>query len=1032
MFYKNNSSERLDMNLFKNPPREYRGAPFWAWNCELEKDMLLKQIDYLKEMGFGGFNMHSRAGMATEYLSDEFMCLVKACRDKAEKEHMLAWVYDEDRWPSGFAGGYVTKTKKFRHKTLMFSEHKVDFVSKERGTQEGKPYLLAVFDITLNSDGTLKNYKMIGENEKAEGIKRYAYVKTSDESGMWNNQTYVDALSEEAIQEFIEITYECYKKNVGKSFGKTIPAIFTDEPQLSYKKVLSFAQSHEDVEIPWTTDFDKTYMKMYHDDIISKIPEIFWDLPNGKISVSRYRYHDHICERFTQNYADRCGKWCEKNGIALTGHMLSEQTLWSQTQATGEVMRAYRSLGIPGIDMLCDNIEITTAKQTQSAVHQYGREAMLSELYGVTGWGFDFRGHKFQGDWQAALGVTIRVPHLSWVSMKGCAKRDYPATFNYQVPWYKEYPYVEDHYARLNTVLTRGKPIVDVAVIHPIESYWLHWGPSDSCFDIRSQIEENFQNLAKWLITGMVDFDYISEALLPQQVGEITDRLTVGEMKYKTIIVAGCETIRKTTLDILNNFKENGGRVIFIGECPTHIDAVRSNGILPLYGNCEKVNFDRNEIIDLLNEERTAEILDKNGEKVRNLVQNYRQDGNIKWLFLAHIEKTETPDVPKAENLTIVLNGSYMPKIYNTINGSVEDAEFETKNGKTYIYKRIYAHDSILLRLENGEGSNISKKSTDKTWYKTIDFKNNVEYKRDEDNVLLLDMAEYSLDGDAFKSKEELIVIDDKCRNILGFPRANGTDTQPWVRGKEVIEHYVVLRFKVSSVEEIENTYIAAEEAEQIIFNGEKISLEPIGYYVDESIIKYKLGKLKKGVNVIEVQVPIGKRTSVENMFLLGDFDVYVRGCETFITKPSEKIGFADISKQGLAFYGGNISYKATFKLEKESDIQIRASRYRGATMKVYVDDKDAGMICYAPYILDVDKLKKGIHTVEFKVYGNRENTFGPLHSCSYDKWYGPKRWYDYEKNKNVSDEALQGTEWTYEYNLKPQGLLSSPVIYVY
>ncbi|MBR2850231.1 MAG: tRNA-guanine transglycosylase, partial [Clostridia bacterium] len=95
--------------------------------------------------------------------------------------------------------------------------------------------------------------------------------------------------------------------------------------------------------------------------------------------------------------------------------MMAESTLDDQTSYAGEVMRAYRSFGIPGIDMLCGFFEFTTAKQCQSAVRQYGRSGMLSELYGVTGWDFDFRGHKLHGDWQAALGVTVRVPHLSWV-----------------------------------------------------------------------------------------------------------------------------------------------------------------------------------------------------------------------------------------------------------------------------------------------------------------------------------------------------------------------------------------------------------------------------------------------------------------------------------------------------------------------------------------------------------------------------------------------------------------------------------------
>ena len=105
-----------------------------------------------------------------------------------------------------------------------------------------------------------------------------------------------------------------------------------------------------------------------------------------------------------------------------------------------------------------------------------GREGVTCEIYGVTGWDFDFRKHKLSGDWQAALGVTFRVPHLTWVSMEGEAKRDYPASIGKQSPWYREYKELETYFARLNTVLTRGKPVVQVGVIHPVESYWMYWG----------------------------------------------------------------------------------------------------------------------------------------------------------------------------------------------------------------------------------------------------------------------------------------------------------------------------------------------------------------------------------------------------------------------------------------------------------------------------------------------------------------------------------------------------------------------------
>ena len=196
---------------------------------------------------------------------------------------------------------------------------------------------------------------------------------------------------------------------------------------------------------------------------------------------------------------------------------------------------------------------------------------MLSELYGVTNWDFDFRGHKLQGDWQAALGVTVRVPHLTWTSMAGEAKRDYPASIGSQSPWYREYSYLEDHFARVNTAMTRGKPLVRLGVIHPIESYWLYWGPKNQTSGIREEMDANFRHLTEWLLYNTIDFDFLCESLLPLLTGQTEDtgssfpRLKVGEMEYDAVLVSNCHTLRSTTLNILEKFKQQGGRVIFTG-----------------------------------------------------------------------------------------------------------------------------------------------------------------------------------------------------------------------------------------------------------------------------------------------------------------------------------------------------------------------------------------------------------------------------------------------------------------------------------
>ena len=151
MLYPENKKPALDESTFRNPPSEYRAAPFWAWNCELSEDQLLREIDQMKEMGMGGFHMHVRTGMSTTYLSDEFMHLIRACTDKAKQEKMLAYLYDEDRWPSGAAGGYVTKDEAYRARHLLFTpvpyeedsaEHEA-LDSSARASRKGNGELLA-------------------------------------------------------------------------------------------------------------------------------------------------------------------------------------------------------------------------------------------------------------------------------------------------------------------------------------------------------------------------------------------------------------------------------------------------------------------------------------------------------------------------------------------------------------------------------------------------------------------------------------------------------------------------------------------------------------------------------------------------------------------------------------------------------------------------------------------------------------------------------------------------------------------------
>lgn len=1033
MLYPKNTEKQLCKELFKNPTSEYRGAPFWAWNSKLNKDLLIKEIGYLKEMGMGGFHIHCRSGMATEYLGNEFMDLVKTCNDKAKENDMLCWLYDEDRWPSGAAGGLVTREEKYRSRFLVFTPKPNSGIISEdsihdssaRAQRSNNRKCLGIYEVILEN-GYLAYYRKLGDGEEPKAGAKiwYAYLEVAGNSPWFNNQAYVNTLDKEAIKKFVEITHERYFEAVGGEFGKSIPAIFTDEPQFSHKETLGFAEEEKEVILPFTDDFEETYKNTYGDSILEKLPELFWELPRGEVSLTRYRYHDHVSECFTSSFADIIGNWCKEHGIMLTGHMMEEPTLSSQTRALGEAMRSYRSFQLPGIDMLCDFREYTTAKQAQSAAHQYGSPGVLSELYGVTNWDFDFRGHKLQGDWQAALGVTVRVHHLAWVSMNGEAKRDYPASIGYQSPWYKEYALIENHFARVNTAMTRGKAHIKVGVIHPIESYWLHFGPEEQTAIICEEMENNFKNITEWLLFGLIDFDFISEALLPSQckVEEMAP-IRVGEMAYDVILVPGCETLRESTIERLEAFNNAGGRVVFLGEPASLVNARKSNRVQALVKNCVCIPFARTKLMETLQEYRDIDIRKENSSRTDGLIYQMREDGDRRWLFICHAKKMSNPDIASMERISIRVKGRWRPVVYETLTGEINTCAARVYKGETWITHEFSQHDSLLLCLETGEPEASYEVHEDKPGInKEIYLDSPVPVTLSEPNVLLLDLAEYSFNKGPWYPREEVLRIDNEFRKKLGYPLRMEALAQPWVNpAVEEPVNLLSLKFSIDSEIEVENSYLALEGAEntEIIVNGTRVESIIEGFFVDECINKVKLPPMAKGKSEIILNIPFASKTNVEWCYLLGNFGVKIEGSRAKIIEPVQTLTFGSWVNQGLPFYAGNVTYNCSMEC-KDGELQLEASHYRNTLLSVALDGEEKGKLVFAPYKLKLGRVSKGKHSIDITAYGNRVNAFGAVHNCSRSTtWFGPSAW------------RSEGNCWSYEYQLKEMGILISPKVRV-
>lgn len=1032
--------EKWTLEEFENPPAYYRGAPFWAWNNRLDREQLVKQIGYFREMGMGGFHIHCRVGLDTPYLGEEFMEAVAACEQEGERLGLYTYLYDEDRWPSGAAGGLVTREKAYRsrHLLLVPAAYKVSENEQRR--------LLARYEICLE-EKCLKRYRRLPAQETGRNVWEL-YLEIADPTPWHNNQTYVDTLNKKAIQKFIDVTHEAYASLLGEKFGKAVPSIFTDEPQFHRKETLDYADEEKELRIPYTDGFDEFYRERFGEDFLESFPEVIWELPGEEISRARYRYHEGIAELFAASFADTIGDWCGRHGLMLTGHMMEEPTLLSQTSALGEAMRSYRSFQLPGIDMLCDWREYTTAKQAQSAAHQYGRQGVLSELYGVTDWDFDFRGHKLQGDWQAALGVTRRVPHLSWASMEGEAKRDYPASIFYQSPWYREYRSVEDHFARVNTAMMRGKPVVRVGVVHPIESYWLHFGPKEQTAQVREVLEQQFREITEWLLFGTVDFDFLAESLLAEQEVSCRDgRLQVGCMQYDVVLVPGCDTLRSTTLGYLRQFAESGGAVIFAGKVPEYIDAERDPAGKRFAESCRRIPMSRTALLRELEAYRELEIRRPDGTRANQFLYQMREQDGERWVFIANGRKPENQDLPQRIRYQIRLRGEWNAVVCNTLDGRLYSCDSKAENGWTGFSHVLDIHDSLLLyllpldkkpetvfggKLHRGGGTKaIQEKVSDdgQAGWSVSGFvrKSGIRlpqprsFALEEENALLLDQCEYCVDGGEWQECDEILRIDNRLRAAFGYPKRMEAWPQPWVQDKsQKPSHRVSLRFRVDSEIACEHVRLALENAEnaEIFWNGAKLEKVRCGWYVDESISKIELGSVSPGENTLVVSYPWGERTNLEWMYILGDFGVRAAGRHASIIRLPEKLYFGDYTVQGLPFYTGNVRYTIPFEAP-EGSYGMQVSYFRAPLLKAAVDGGEWKQIAYAPYEISLGKLAAGPHKLEIVCFGNRFNGFGAVHCCDETiEWMGPNAW------------RTEGERYSYEYQLKRAGILKTPVIY--
>ena len=333
--------------------------------------------------------------------------------------------------------------------------------------------------------------------------------------------------------------------------------------------------------------------------------------------------------------------------------------------------------------------------------------------------------------------------------------------------------------------------------------------------------------------------------------------------------------------------------------------------------------------------------------------------------------------------------------------------------------EEFYGYDSKLYKLCEGKADIETSKKVDfigegKATASVVD------YELSEENVLLLDMAEFKLENEeTFSPKEEILRLDNVCRKKIGLRERGGAVVQPWVYGEQEPVTKVTLKYTFQSDINYVGAMLALEDADkaEITFNGNKVDNKIIGNFVDISIFKVQLPEIVKGENTLVITLPFGSSSNLENVFVLGKFGVNLCGNMATITELPEKIGYGDLVHQGFPFYGGNVTYKIPVEVANNT-LKVCASDYRGAVISAKLDGEEIGKIVYPPYCVYAKDIENGSHILELTLYMHRYNTFGPIHLVNEkESWHGPDAWRSSKAN------------WSYEYVLRKIGILKAPVV---
>lgn len=694
-----------DKEQFKHPSKEYSIAPFWFLNGDLDDTELVRQLTEMKEKGVDQVILHSRKGIEIGYLSKEWFQKIGVILDECERLEMSVLIYDEDNWPSGYAGGKITSENP-DFAAICLSVDKIYPIIGEDIVVENKPFTEIECVIAVHNDEyflDITDYqRKTNKPWHSETLQWEVFVFRKEKCGhrpAYSPYPYVDLLNPEAARAFVRHTHAEYKKRFSRQWGKVIKGFFTDEPGF-YQNYLEQCKNLNTVI--WTNDFAERFQKKFGYDIRPLLCCLWQNM--GAISTkTRCDYYSAVAEFYKEGYFNVIADFLHKDGLMHIGHLHREDFIESLVQTESDFFSAMSALDASGIDCIDKNPARITERLGSSAAHIYEKEVCFSETFGCFGWGLIPEEMKRWADLQYVQGVNMLVPHAFFYSTDGIRKNESPPSLFLQNGYWRYFNQFSDYVRRLSYIGRAGKFVADVAIYIPMKTAWAEFRPLYRYF--LHELDEQLLSLTEQLNHSGVCFDFLDDTgidLCSLQGDELTG---IEKSSYKVIILPSTTVLPKATLAKLAAFTKNGGHVISLGDFnPTDDTGIRDSDFTATLDSLKNARHFKtlgkhreDEVLSIIKEIIPGDIVkgDANGVFVLK-----RQDENKEIRFL--VNRTDSK-----KTFTMHAANFQSAQIWNAENGEITSADFAKAGDGVGVSIELLPFSSVILAFTHEQSKPI-------------------------------------------------------------------------------------------------------------------------------------------------------------------------------------------------------------------------------------------------------------------------------------------------------------------------------------